>query len=68
MNENGEKLLQLCATNDLGIMNTMYKNPPKRLYTWSSPDGKTQNQIDLIIVLSDQRYSTKNCRIYIQLS
>ena len=35
MNKNGEKLVQLCSINYLGIMNIMYKHPAKRLYTCS---------------------------------
>ena len=54
-NENGEKLLQFCSINDVRIVNTMYEHPPKLLYTWSSPNGKTQNQIDFIIFPNDQK-------------
>ena len=64
MNENGKRLLQFCAINDLGIINTMYKHPTKGLNTWSSPDGKTHNQIDFIITSNKQRRLFKNCRVY----
>ena len=64
MNENGERLLQFCARNNMGITNTMYKQPPIRLNTWTLPDGKTQNQIDFIIIPNGQRKLMKNCRVY----
>ena len=64
MNENGEKLLQLCSINDLGIINTMHKHLSKRLYTiWCFPDGKTQNPIDFIIVPNDKRGSNIKYKI-----
>ena len=33
----------------LKILNTCSNQPKRRLYTWSSPDGKTRNQINYII-------------------
>ena len=42
MNEEGERLLNFCATNKLSIMNTMYKQKRQRLITWVSPDGRTK--------------------------
>ena len=64
MNENGERLLQFCAINDLGIINTLYKQPPKRLITWTSPDAKTRNQIDFILAPNGQRRLIKSCRVF----
>ena len=63
-NENGDKLLQFCGINSLALMNTMYKHPKQRLVTWTSPDGKTQNQIDFIIVPNKQKGLIKNCRVF----
>ena len=37
-------------------MNTFFKHHPRRLYTWTSPDGKTRNQIDYILI--EQRWKT----------
>ena len=62
MNENGEKIIQFCSNNDLSIMSTMCNHPPKRLYTWSSPDGNP-NQIDFAIATKEYRGSIKNCRV-----
>ena len=58
-NRSGDKLLQFSGLNVLSIMNTMYKQPKQRLVTWISPDGKTQNQIDYILIPSSQKYLVK---------
>src|SRR6218665_1339691 len=39
-NEAGERLIEFCDGNKLGIMNTLFEQPKRRLYTWTSPDGK----------------------------
>src|SRR6218665_1449914 len=49
-NEAGERLVEFCEGNNLGIMNTWFKQPKRRLYTWTSPDGKHRNQIDYILI------------------
>ena len=35
--------------NALVIANTLFQQYERRLYTWTSPDGQYQNQIDCII-------------------
>jgi len=42
--------LELCAANGISVMNTMFKQPKRRLYTWTSLNGKTRNQIDYILI------------------
>ena len=49
-NIRGERLLQFCAINNLKIVNTLYKHKFRHLVTWISPDCKTRNQIDYILV------------------
>jgi len=63
-NDEGERLLNFCATNQLSIMNTMYKQKFQRLVTWISLDGRTKNQIDYILVPSDQKSYVKCCRVF----
>ena len=53
-NERGERLLQFCAINNLTIVNTLYKHNLLRRVTWTSPDGKTRNQIDYVIIQQNQ--------------
>ena len=48
-NEAGQRLIEFCQENALGIANTLFKQHTRRLYTWTSPDGQYQNQIDYIL-------------------
>ena len=45
-NEAGQRIF--CQVNMLGIANTLFQQHKRRLYTWTSPDGQYQNQIDYI--------------------
>src|SRR6218665_3955345 len=49
-NEAGERLIEFCDGNNLGIMNTWFEQPKRRLYIWTSPDGKHRNKIDYILI------------------
>ena len=55
-NEAGQRQIQFCQENALVIANTLFRQHKKRLYTWTSPDGQHQNQIDYI--LCSQRWSS----------
>ena len=46
-NEAGQRLIEFCQENALVIANTLFQQH-RRLYTWTSPDGQHQNQIDYI--------------------
>ena len=48
-NEAGQKLTEFCQENALVIANTLFQQHKRRLYTWISPDGEHQNQIDYIL-------------------
>ena len=48
-NEAGQRLIQFCQDHPLVIANTLFQQHKKRLYTWTSPDGQHQNQIDNIL-------------------
>ena len=45
-NEAGQRLIAFCQENALVIANTLFQQHKRRLYTWTSPDGKHRNQID----------------------
>jgi len=45
-NEAVEQLEDFCLEHQLALANTMFKQHPRRLYTSTSPDGYTRNQID----------------------
>ena len=38
-NEAGQRLIEFCQQNALVITNTLFQQPKRRLYTWTSPDG-----------------------------
>ena len=38
-NEAGQRLIEFCQEDALVIANTLFQQPQRRLYTWTSPDG-----------------------------
>ena len=58
-NEVGQRLIEFCQENALVIANTLFQQHKRSLYTWSSPDGRHQNQIDYIICSQRWRSSTQ---------
>uniref|UniRef100_A0A8D8SXR8 Craniofacial development protein 2 n=1 Tax=Cacopsylla melanoneura TaxID=428564 RepID=A0A8D8SXR8_9HEMI len=69
-NKQGDKLSSFAGENDLVIMNTFFELPPRRLYTWTSPqDGKKEglivrNQIDYVLINQRYRNSCKSAKTY----
>ena len=39
-NEAGQRLIKSCQENALVIVNTLFQQHKRRLYTWTSPDGR----------------------------
>ena len=54
-NEAGQRLIEFCQENALVIANALFQQCKRRVYTWTSPDGQHQNQIDYI--LCSQRWT-----------
>ena len=54
--EAGQRLIEFCQENAPVITNTLFQQHKRRLYTWTSPDGQHQNQIDCI--LCSQRWKS----------
>ena len=48
-NEAGQRLTEFCQEDTPVIVNTLFQQHKRRLYTWTSPDGQYQNQIDYIL-------------------
>ena len=48
-NEAGQRLTEFCQENALVITNTLFQQHKRRLYTWTSPDCRYQNQIDYLL-------------------
>lgn len=63
MNENGLKLLQFCALEELTIMNTCFQQKDKYKNTWKHPRSQHWHMIDFIIVRSSKKESVKKCRV-----
>jgi len=53
-NERGSRLIQFSEESDLTVVNTWFKLPKRRLYTWTSPQHGEQhavtNQTDCILI------------------
>ena len=60
-NEAGQRLREFCQENALVIANTLFQ-PHKRLYTWTSPDGQHQNQIDYMLCSQWWRRSIQSAK------
>ena len=61
-NEAGQRLIEFCQENALVIANTLFQQHKRRLYTWTSPDGQLQNQVDYIICSQRWRSSTQSTK------
>lgn len=49
-NESGDRLINYAYQHKLSIMNTFFKKKENRKWTWISPDLKTKNEIDFIMI------------------
>ena len=61
-NENGENLLDICHRNNLVVTGTIFPHKDKHKVTWISPNKKTENQIDHILVTKQHRTSVLDTR------
>jgi hypothetical protein len=52
-NDNGVRLVNFATSKNLRVKSTMFPHHNIHKYTWSSPDGKTHNQIDNILVVGE---------------
>ena len=60
-NEAGQRLIEFCQENTLVIANTLFQQH-KRFYTWTSPGGQYQNQIDYILCSQRWRNSIQSAK------
>jgi len=63
-NERGERLLQFAMENDLDVANTLFKHKDCRKWTWRSPDGKSHNMIDLVLIKRKWKRALQQCRSF----
>ena len=62
-NEAGQRLIQFCQENAPVTANTLFQQHKRRLYTWTSPDGQYQNQIDYILCSQRWRSSIQSAKM-----
>ena len=58
-NERGDTMVDFCSRNSLVVMNTIFKQHSRRLYTWKSPDKITRKKIDFILCKGRWKSSIK---------
>ena len=71
-NLSGELLMDFCKRNELFLCNTAFQHPVKHITTWSQQriekkDNKVRvifNQIDYILIHSNQKQNIRNARTY----
>ena len=63
-NDNGERLCDICDMNGMVITGTLFPHKNIHKQTWISPDGKTKNQIDHVLINKRFRNSVKDSRVY----
>ena len=63
INDNGERLCDFCSTNGLVVTGALFPHKKIHKTTWKSPDGRTLNQIDHIIVNSNMKTSVLDTRV-----
>ena len=61
-NKAGQRLIEFCQENALIVANTLFQQHKRRLYTWTSPDGQYQNQIDYILCSQRWRSSIQSAK------
>ena len=49
-NERGDRWEDWCVENELVVLNTWFKQPPRRLWTWMAPGDRCRNQIDYVTI------------------
>ena len=61
-NEAGQRLIEFCKENTLVIVDTLFQQHKRRLYTWTSPGGQLQNQTDYILCSQRWRSSIQSAK------
>jgi len=49
-NDNGVRIVNFATSKNLVVKSTVFPHRNIHKYTWTSPDGKTHNQIDHILI------------------
>ena len=63
-NDNGVRLVNFATSKNLVVKSTMFPHRNIHKYTWTSPDGKTNNQMDHILIDRRRHSSILDVRSY----
>jgi hypothetical protein len=63
INDNGERLLDICTSYDLVIGGTLFPHRDVHKLTWYSPNGRDKNQIDHLMINGMWRRSLLDVRV-----
>ena len=63
-NDNGHRLVDVCRTTNLCIMDTWFPRKQIHHWTWYSNDGITRKSIDHILVSARWKSAVSHCRVY----
>ena len=64
LNENGQRLLEMCTFHNLSVMNTFFKTKPRHAVTWKHPRSGHWHQLDLVVARRDSRRKFLHTRSY----
>ena len=64
INENGQRLLELCCNRNLCVTNTFFQNKPVHQVSWRHPRSHQWHQLDLVVTRRNALPSTNNTRSY----
>ena len=62
MTDNGSRFCDICGKNDPVIGGTLFQHKTIHKLTWISPDGRTESQIDHILVNGKWRRSLQDVK------
>ncbi|PIK40142.1 putative craniofacial development protein 2-like [Apostichopus japonicus] len=63
INNNGERLVDFCGLNNFVISGTLFPHKEIHKNTWTSPDKRTNNQIDHVLINKKYRSSVRDTRV-----
>jgi hypothetical protein len=63
-NDNRVRVVNFATSKNLTVKSMMFPHCNVHKYTWTSPDGKTHNQIDHILIRKQRDLSVLDVRIY----
>ena len=63
MNDNGERLVTFCEENNLVVGRSIFQHKEIHKTTWKSPDGRTESQIDHVLINAKWRRTLRDVRV-----